>query len=288
MTTLAAVLVAAAAASSALPAQAQEQQCRGTKQWYAGKCRYPGDINRIKAQEAREAARLAERQRQEAEQARARDVADCEQATKEDTPEAWKRYLAEHANGSCRQQAERRIREIEAAKQDEPAPPPPEPHEELEAAPAPVTSEPATPAAAPSPAGAPLPSAAVQPRRAAAPAEHDGPAPSGVSPLAYVGFAVGGVGLVAGVVTTALVASRVSALEDECPGKLCGPDQRGDLDGANTLADLCTASFIVAAGGVVTGLAGVVLSVSGGDERREAVVLRPSVGLGAVGLAAQF
>ncbi|MBI4701601.1 MAG: hypothetical protein HY744_10665 [Deltaproteobacteria bacterium] len=142
--TLAAVLVATAAASSALPVQAQEQQqCRGTKKWYAGKCRYPGDINRIKAQEAREARRLAEKQRQEAQQARARERADCEQATKEDTPQAWKKYLAEHVKGSCREQAERRIGELEAEKEHEAEQtPPPEPP--LEPKPPPTPSMAAT------------------------------------------------------------------------------------------------------------------------------------------------
>ena len=86
------------------PATAQ-QQCRGEKEWYGGKCRYPDEIARMKAAQARIRARARQR---------AQDKAACDKAKKADTVAAWTEYLDSYPKGQCKEQAERRKRELEA------------------------------------------------------------------------------------------------------------------------------------------------------------------------------
>ncbi|MBI4700634.1 MAG: hypothetical protein HY744_05635 [Deltaproteobacteria bacterium] len=103
-----------AVAAIGLPAartEAQQPQCRGTKQWYAVECRYPDDVARMKAEEARQQAEAARRR---AEQERARDEADCQAAGSYETLDGWQDYVSKHPSGSCVEQARQRIAELGA------------------------------------------------------------------------------------------------------------------------------------------------------------------------------
>ena len=101
-------------------------RCKGSKLWYAGDCRYPEQIQRMKAAAAAHKKRLAE-QRQ--------DKADCEQAQQDDTLAGWKKYLEQHSAGACAERARTRVSELEAIAAaptamgtgtGAPAPPPPD------------------------------------------------------------------------------------------------------------------------------------------------------------------
>ncbi|MBI4704935.1 MAG: hypothetical protein HY744_27840 [Deltaproteobacteria bacterium] len=146
------------------------------------------------------------------------------------------------------------------------------------------------------PAVAAPPARAPGPAPVALPAPGPGPAPGpdrassgGVSPLAYVGFGVAAVGLVAGTVTGAITLSNASVLHDECTGGICQPEWHEDLDTSYALAHVSTASFAVAGAGAVLGLVGLLAggSRTAAAETRPAAI-RPAVGWGAGGVAGQF
>ncbi len=86
-----------------------------------------------------------------------------------------------------------------------------------------------------------------------------------VSPLVYVGFGLGGAGIIAGAVAGALSLSRANAVESLCPGGAC-PDQTA-LDKATpmnesgfVLANVSNVAFALGVVGVGLGVTGLVLS----------------------------
>jgi hypothetical protein len=72
------------------------------------------------------------------------------------------------------------------------------------------------------------------------------------SPLAYAGFGVAGVGLVAGTVTGVLTLTRAVALRNDCRNGECLPS--ADLGTTRALGDVSTASFIIAGAGLAVGV----------------------------------
>jgi hypothetical protein len=114
-----------------------------------------------------------------------------------------------------------------------------------------------------------------------------------VSPVAWVGFGIGGAGLVVGAVTGALSLSKQGSLEDECPGNVCPESKRGEHDEIVALANVSNVAFGIGAVGVGVGIVSLVLSLSDGDEQdapRSASGTRvePLVGVGSVGLRGAF
>jgi hypothetical protein len=90
---------------------------------------------------------------------------------------------------------------------------------------------------------------------ASQPASHGG----GVSrALVLGGFGLAGAGLLAGSISGALSLSKTAAIKASsgCAGTVCGPTEYGDIRSARALATLSTASFVVAAAGVVIGIVG--------------------------------
>ncbi|MBI4706069.1 MAG: hypothetical protein HY744_33665 [Deltaproteobacteria bacterium] len=240
---LIAALAIAAAAILAAPATEADPRCRGTKQWYAGKCRYPDDIAKMKAEEAgrrageqRHKAEADAAARRQAEQARLRDIDDCGQARQADTVDAWKAYLAQQPNGFCRKEAERRVAELPQQGEQPAAPPAPGP------GPTPAPSVPAAPALPP-PAAAPH---APPPPPAPHPAEDQG-----VSALVVGGAASLGVGLAAATVGVVFVAKAASAKADFDASP--NADSADQQESSALLADI----FIPV--GAVAGVAGAVL-----------------------------
>jgi hypothetical protein len=76
----------------------------------------------------------------------------------------------------------------------------------------------------------------------------------------YVGFGVGGAGLIMGSITGLLAISDFnSAKKQGCVGNQCPPAANADLDKAGTMATLSTVGFIVAGVGVGAGVLGFVL-----------------------------
>ena len=257
------VTVAAFAGALTLSHMAQAQECRGTKQPYQGKCRYPDEIKKLKAEEARQAEeRRKEQQRQQ-------DQAACKTARAAGTIVAWADYLASHPAGACRQEAARRIDELKAGA----TPAKPEPPPSTTAKPQPATA----PDAKPPPSGS-------DPRP---PTQPDTGEQSGLSPVAIVGFAVAGAGVLVGTITGIVHLTETSALEDECPNSVCPPDRQEDIDDTATIGHVSTVSFIVAGAGAAMGIIAAVLSDSGEPEQSGSIV-RPLVGPGFLGLEGRF
>ena len=242
----------------AVAATAEAGECPGTKQWYAGACHYPDEIAELKKQEA---AKREERARQR----RAADEASCAQARRDDTLEGWNAYLERHREGLCADEAASRIAALSA-------PPPVEPEPPAAAEPEPpVAEEPEPP---------PPPPASV-------PTEQLGEAEEGgVSPLVYVGFSVAGAGLIVGSITGGLSLGKKSDLEEECPDRVCQPQQEDDLDNAKLIGHASTASFVVAGVGAALGVVGLLLPTE--EEGEAASLTRPVVGVGYLGLEGRF
>lgn len=241
-------------------AQAQEE-CRGTKKWYAGQCRYPKDIEALKKKaEAQKAAELRRQQeeaqrRKDAEaakqaEAKKADEAACELARVANTVAGWKTYLKEHSGGACLDEAIKRITELSGK--------PPEPQPVEPAQPQPTQPQPTDPApVAPPPSPDP-----VQP----APKTGDS---GGISPLVWVGFGIAGVGIVLGSITGGISFAQAQDLQDTCNDNVCPADRGGEVDTMLALAHVSTTSFVLAGVGATLGVIG--LFLGGSDEEQAAL-----------------
>lgn len=258
-----AALVVGALGSGSSPAGAEEQRCKGTKQLYAGKCLYPDEIARLQEQERqRRAAAEAARHKAEAERAeRAKkeaDVVACDQAKKADGAADWQKYLAEHPDGSCVEQARARLTAIEAASQP---------------AAAPTASASATDEAAP-------------------PEAEEGS--SEISPLVWVGVALAGAGAITWGVAGGLLVGKSSELETSCPDQRCPDDRQEDLDSAKLTAHVSTVGVVVTGVGVAIGVVGLLWPLfESGDEpamdaTTETVSAEPWLGPGFAGVQGKF
>jgi hypothetical protein len=120
------------------------------------------------------------------------------------------------------------------------------------------------------------------------------PAGHGPNTLAYVGFGVGGAGLLTGAVTGILTLSRASDLKKQCMGGVCSPS--AGLDTAQTLGTVSTVAFIVGGAGVALGFTALALA-PGPEVRRGKGVrsqshkgawVRPWLGVAAGGFEGEF
>ncbi len=103
------------------------------------------------------------------------------------------------------------------------------------------------------------------------------------SPLVYVGFGLGGVGLVVGAVTGAISLSRASEVETICPGGACATS--GALDKATpmnesafVLANVSNVAFAAGIIGVGLGVTGLLLSGRETKKPQDTSTLRVFVG----------
>jgi len=110
-----------------------------------------------------------------------------------------------------------------------------------------------------------------------------------LSPLVYVGFGVGAAGVALGSVAGIVSMSKTSSLEDRCPGGDCPESAGGDLDAANTWANLSNAGFFVGVIGLGVGVYGV-LSSKGArpTELTRTGSVEPIAGTRFVGLRGRF
>ncbi len=113
------------------------------------------------------------------------------------------------------------------------------------------------------------------------------PPPVMPSPLAYVGFAVGGVGLMVGAITGIVAIENTRTISDSCTNDLCPANLAGALDDAEVVANVSNVAFGVGGLGVVLGVIGLFV---GGEapERAAKASLRPVVGPGYAGLEGRF
>jgi tetratricopeptide (TPR) repeat protein len=75
----------------------------------------------------------------------------------------------------------------------------------------------------------------------------------GIPVASIVAFGVGGAALVLGTVTGALALGEAASLKQRCPGDRCAPEDRSSQEDAYVLADISTASLVVAGVGVAAG-----------------------------------
>lgn len=108
--------------------------------------------------------------------------------------------------------------------------------------------------------------------------------------LTYVGFGLGGAGVIAGAVTGAISWSKTSDIKDACVGNQC-PDSRSvDIDSAQTWATVSNVSFIIGAAGIGVGIVSLLTrsSKTADAPQPAAVSVVPSFGPGYAGLQGRF
>ncbi len=115
--------------------------------------------------------------------------------------------------------------------------------------------------------------------------------PTATSPLVYVGFGIGAVGLIAGTATGLMANSQTSDLKDKCGDSVCPPSLHGDYDSANRMATISNVSFGVGLVGIGLGVYGLVTG-SGGENanvgRSEGVQWQAMVGPELTGVRGRF
>lgn len=108
-----------------------------------------------------------------------------------------------------------------------------------------------------------------------------------LSPLVYVGFAVGGAGLVAGAITGGLSLAKTSSIKERCIDGVCQPGTGSDISSANVLANVSNVTIGVGAAGVIVGIVGIVISKPRAPEPSAARV-EPIVGPSYIGIRSTF
>jgi hypothetical protein len=127
--------------------------------------------------------------------------------------------------------------------------------------------------------------------------EPSSPAPATsrkVSPVAWVGFGVGAVGLGVGAVTGALALAKASDVKGACPDFQCPSSQsqnasnlRGEQSTGQAFGTVSTIAFVLGGAGVATGIVGLVLRPRS-KENNHLGQLSPWIAPGAAGLRGRF
>jgi hypothetical protein len=119
------------------------------------------------------------------------------------------------------------------------------------------------------------------------------------------GFGLAGVGVIAGSITGILSMSKTNSIKSSanCAGTVCNSQENSDISSAKSMATLSTVSFIVAGGGAVLGVLGLLTGNSSGaapsatpekppaDDSSSTTStsrIEPWIGLGAAGLRGTF
>lgn len=117
--------------------------------------------------------------------------------------------------------------------------------------------------------------------------------PARISPLAWVGFAFAGAGVIAGAVTGGLSLSALSDAKELCTDDRCPEAARPDYDRSIVLANAANASFAVAGAGALVGVIALAVSLASGEPkaatsaaRHIGVILR--VGAGSMEAVTRF
>ena len=103
----------------------------------------------------------------------------------------------------------------------------------------------------------------------------------------WVGFGVGGAGLLLGGITGGVVLSRTSDLEGRCGGTSCPASEQDAHDTTKTLANVSNAGFVLGAVGIAVGTTALILDLTGDDEASDRA-FTPIVSPGFVGLHGRF
>jgi hypothetical protein len=110
----------------------------------------------------------------------------------------------------------------------------------------------------------------------------------GTSPLVYLGFGLGGAGLVVGAITGGLSLAKTGTIKGTCSAAgVCPLAQQDAIAGAKTLANVSNVTLGVGVAGVVLGVVGVVLSKPKAQAPASAWV-EPLLGPGVIGVRGTF
>jgi hypothetical protein len=109
-------------------------------------------------------------------------------------------------------------------------------------------------------------------------------------PLPLGGFAVAGVGLVAGAVTGFLTLSKASSAKDQCVSNRCPPSAHDSISSGKTMGLISTISFAVAGAGAAVGVFGYLQDPAAPEPTaaRHQPRVTPWIGLGSAGLSGNF
>jgi hypothetical protein len=110
----------------------------------------------------------------------------------------------------------------------------------------------------------------------------------GLSPLVYIGFGLGGAGLIVGTVTGIMSLSATSAAKEHCNGNLCQPAAQDDIDSAKLLGNVANVGFGAAILGTGLGIVGLVTSGGGGAPNTTGLKVEPLLGPHFVGARGRF
>ncbi|MCA9622604.1 MAG: hypothetical protein KC731_26470 [Myxococcales bacterium] len=123
----------------------------------------------------------------------------------------------------------------------------------------------------PSPEPSPEPAPQIPPPR---PRDPEGEV-AGLSPFVYVGYGLAAVGLGTGAATAGVAYARYDDVKARCDGPTgCTAD---DIDAAERISHVATASFVVAGAGALLGTVALILSLPSDDDKRSlAVAMAPS------------
>jgi hypothetical protein len=100
-------------------------------------------------------------------------------------------------------------------------------------------------------------------------------------------FALGGLGLAAGVVGGINVATKSYALDNACSGYVCPPERDNDIREAKTWATISTVGFVTAGLGLAGGILWLATAPSSAPSPARAGI-RPGVGFASVGVNGEF
>lgn len=118
---------------------------------------------------------------------------------------------------------------------------------------------------------------------------------SKTSPLVYVGFGLGGAGIVAGSITGLLSLSHASSAKTNCQDQTCTSAAQDDIDSSKSLGTISTISFGVGLAGVAVGVIGLLTSSHGasaehveGAPRTATLTITPVLAPDRVGVLGTF
>ncbi len=117
------------------------------------------------------------------------------------------------------------------------------------------------------------------------------PRESKTNGTAIVGFTIGGVGLVVGLVGGIIALNGKSTLDDKCPDKACGVDQHDDLDAAKRAGTVSTVGFVFAGVGAIVGIVALSTASSSRASNKappKSATIVPDIGPGGAGLHGTF
>lgn len=108
---------------------------------------------------------------------------------------------------------------------------------------------------------------------------------------AIVSFGVGAAGLGVGAAFGVMAINQADEVKAQCVNNVCPPSSQGTLDSSKTNGTISTVGFIVGGAGVATGIVLLLIAPSKkkkSEEPKDALTVRPWIGLGSAGVSGRF